>query len=121
MQRSNTNMKIEPLNGLVICTPCAPMRSIDVEIASAKGLGEFVVVDNKAGRSDTATGRTRVRLFNIVKANENDAESLAFVGKRMYCVCFENELENNIVVDENNGDKLFIIPTSNIIAEYKVN
>lgn len=113
-------MSIVPFRGYVIAKPTKPMKSIEAEVAEAGGLKGFIVVDSKAGRSDAASGRTRVREFRIESVYDGADDFLkSYVGKRVYAVCFENERENDIIVEEGTGDKLFVVPETSILAEIK--
>lgn len=110
---------IEPLVGFLLAVACTHSQSLEAQVAAAQGLEDFVVVDNKAGRSDAAYGLNHVRLFQIVAANPLDEEGTKLLGKRMYCICRENEKENNIIVDDETGTKLFVLPVLSAIAERK--
>ena len=114
----NTFMNIVPFKGYVVAKAAKPLKSIEAEVAEATGLKGFLVVDSKAGRSDSASGRTRVREFVVVSVYDDAGELLkSYVGKTVYAVCFENEKENDIIVEDGTGDKLFIIPETSILAE----
>lgn len=111
-------MNIVPFKGYVVAKAVKPLKSIEAEVAEASGLKGFLVVDSKAGRSDSSTGRTRVREFNICSVYDGSGDVLkSYVGKTVYAVCFENEGENDIIVEDGTGDKLFILPETSILAE----
>lgn len=110
-------MSIVPLTGYCVGKPTTKLTSIEAESANAMGLHGFTVVDSKAGRNDSLSGKTRVRKFEILSMYDDAEESLkSYVGKNVYCVCFENENENNIIVDRTNGDKLWILPVVNMLG-----
>ena len=112
--------KIVPLKGFILAAPSQPLKSLEEEAAKASGFENFVVVDSKTGRDAHLGGKTRVRLFTVVEVYENCAEELRrYVGKSVYCVCFENEKENNIIVEDGTGRRLFIIPERDILAELR--
>lgn len=111
-------MNIVPFRGYVVAKAVKPAKSIEAEIAEANGLNGFIVVDAKAGRSDSSGGRTRVREFSVLAVYDGAEEYVrSFVGKTVFAVCFENEKDNDIIVDENTGEKLFIIPETSVLAE----
>jgi hypothetical protein len=113
-------MNIVPFKGYVVAKATKALKSLEAEVAEATGLKGFLVVDTKAGRSDSVTGRTRVREFKIVSVYEDANDKLkSYVDKNVYAVCFENEKENDIIIEDKTGDKLFIIPETSILAEIK--
>jgi len=115
-------MSIIPLEGLVIAKLHSQIESLETESARSMGLDGFVTVDNKAGRNEALRGMTRVRLFRIISVYENAPDSIkAYEGKLMHCVCMENEKENNIIVDEDSGEKLYYIPVANILGMVREN
>lgn len=110
-------MTIVPLEGIIIATPIETLKSLEEESANAMGLHDFVTVDSKSGRNDSLSGKSRVRLFKILKVYENARDTVReYEGKNMYCVCFENESENNIIVDKDNGNKLWFISETSILG-----
>ena len=110
-------MKIVPLEGFCIGKPINKLTSIDEESAHAMGMSNFTVVDSKIGRNDALNGRCRVRKFNIIAVYENATDDIKnYEGKNMYCVCMENEYENNIIVDSDTGDKIWFLPVNNILG-----
>jgi len=113
-------MSIVPFKGYVIAKATKPLKSIEAEIAEASGLKGFLVVESKAGRSDSSNGRTRVREFKIESVYEDASDKLkSYIGKTVYAVCFENEKDNDIIIEDKTGNKLFIIPETSILAEIK--
>lgn len=110
-------MSIVPLKGYFLGKPTSKLTSIEAESADAMGLHGFTVVDSKAGRNDALSGKTRVRRFEILSVYDGADESVSsYVGRKVYCVCFENENENNIIVDRDSGDKLWILPVDSMLG-----
>ena len=58
--------------------------------------------------------------LEAVEIYDNAPDSImAYVGKKMYCICMEDENSNNVIVDKESGDKLFIIPENDVLAELR--
>lgn len=109
--------KIVPLDGYIVATAATELQSIETEMSEIRGL-RFITIDTTAKRNDVHDNKTRVRLFNIESVSENASESVKrYVGRKMYCICLEKENANNIIVDKNTGNKLFIIPENDVLAE----
>ena len=110
-------MRIIPLDGYCTAVPDSKLKSLAEEQSAAMGMNGFVVVDSKIGRNDALSGKCRVRKFVIREVAENAPEYVKqYVGKRMYCVCMENESENNVIVDIDSGEKVWFLPLSNILG-----
>lgn len=110
-------MRIIPLDGYCTAVPDSKLKSLAEEQSAAMGMNGFVVVDSKIGRNDALSGKCRVRKFVIREVAENAQEYVKqYVGKRMYCVCMENESENNVIVDIDSGEKVWFLPLSNILG-----
>lgn len=111
--------KIIPLDGYIVAKPTTELQSIETEMTEVQGM-KFLVVDSTARRSEAVGNKTRIRLFSIISVSDCASDKIkGYVGKNMYCVCFENENANNIVIDKDTGDKLFIIPETDIMAELR--
>lgn len=111
--------KIIPLDGYVVAKATTELQSIETEMSEVQGM-KFIVVDSTARRSEAVGNKTRIRLFTIVSVSDNASDKIkSYVGKNMYCVCFENENANNVVIDKDTGDKLFILLESDIMAELR--
>lgn len=110
---------IIPLDGYLIAKATSELQSIETEQSEVQGL-KFLVVDQSAKRNEVVNNKTRIRLFNIISVSENATEAIKnYVGKNMYCICMEKEDSNNIIIDKETGDKLFIIPVNDVLAELR--
>ena len=109
--------KIVPLKGFLTAVAVGELHSIESDMTAFQGF-RFLTVDTSAKRNEVKNDKTRIRLFSIKSAYDNAPEHImSYVGKNMYCICMENENSNNVVVDKETGEKIFIIPENDILAE----
>ena len=111
--------KIVPLKGFLIATAATALQSIETEESELQGF-KFLVVDSQSKRAQVQDTKTRVRLFKIREVYEDAEQNVKdYVGKKMYCICLEKEELNNIIIDKDSGERLFIIPEQDILAELR--
>ena len=111
--------KIVPLKGFITAKAVDKLQSIESEMTEFRGL-RFITVDSHAKRNEVKNNKTRIRLFDIKNVYDGAEDSIkAYVGKKMYCICMEDENSNNIIVEKDTGDKLFVIPVSDVLAELR--
>ena len=111
--------KIIPLNGFLTAKSVGELQSIESEMTEFKGM-KFLTVDNHAKRNEVKNNKTRIRLFEIKRVYEGAPEDIAsYVGKKMYCICMEDENANNVIVEKDTGDKLFVLPVGDVLAELR--
>lgn len=110
---------IVPLKGFLTAKAVGELQSIESESSEFKGF-KFITVDTHAKRNEVKNGKTRIRLFDIQRVFDGaDDEVASYAGKRMYCICMEDENSNNVIVEKGTGDKLFVIPVSDVLAELR--
>ena len=111
--------KIVPLKGFLTAVAVGELHSIESDMTEFQGI-RFLTVDSHAKRNEVKNNKTRIRLFEIRDAYDNAPERIAaYVGKKMYCICMEDENSNNVIVDKGSGEKLFIIPENDVLAELR--
>lgn len=111
--------KIIPLKGFITAKAVEKLQSIESEITEFKGM-RFLTVDSKAKRNEVKNNKTRIRLFEVKGVYEGaDERIMSYVGKKMYCICMEDENANNIIIEKESGDKLFVIPVTDVLAELR--
>lgn len=111
--------KIVPLKGFLTAKAVGELQSVETEMSEIQGI-RFITIDTHAKRNEVKNNKTRIRLFEIKSVYEGaDEYVMSYVGKKMYCICMEDENSNNVVVDKDTGDKLFIIPVSDVLAELR--
>ena len=111
--------KIVPLKGFLTAVADGELHSIESEMTEFRGI-RFLTVDSHAKRNEVKNGKTRIRLFVIKSVYDGAPENVAaYVGKKMYCICMEDENSNNIIVDKDSGEKLFVIPEGDVLAELR--
>lgn len=111
--------RIVPLKGFITAKAVGELQSIESEMTEFRGI-KFLTVDTHAKRNEVKNNKTRIRLFRI-KDVYDDADDVikSYVGKLMYCICMEDENSNNVIVEKETGDKVFIIPVTDILAEVR--
>lgn len=111
--------KIVPLKGFLTAVADGELHSIESDMSEFNGI-RFLTIDTHAKRNEVKNNKTRIRLFKIKNVYDNAPDSIAsYVGKRMYCICMEDENSNNVIVDKNSGEKIFIIPENDVLAELR--
>ena len=111
--------KIVPLKGFLTAVAVGELHSIESDMSEFQGI-RFLTVDSHAKRNEVKNNKTRIRLFEIRNVYDNAPENImAYVGKKMYCICMEDENSNNVIVDKDSGEKLFIIPENDVLAELR--
>lgn len=112
---------IVPLKGFLTAVAAEELHSIESDLTEFKGI-RFLTVDTHAKRNEVKGNKTRIRLFEIKGVYDGAPENiLSYLGKKMYCICLEDENSNNVVVDKGTGEKLFIIPENDVLAELREN
>lgn len=113
-------MNITPLAGFVVVKPEEQSVSVEKQFVAASCETRFVSVSKTAGRGDTKNNNSFVRLFSIISVSDTASEHIkSLIGKKVYCVCNENENSNYVIVDKESGTKIFILPEYSLLAEYK--
>lgn len=109
---------IVPLEGYIVTKPVdKELRSIFEQEVANKFETKFVVVDSKAGRSDTVGNANFVRKFVVIAVSDSASDTVkSYLNKTVYCVCNENEKDNLIIIDKDTGEKLFILPETAMLA-----
>ena len=111
--------KIVPLKGFITAVADGELHSIESDMSEFQGI-RFLTVDSHAKRNEVQGNKTRIRLFKVRSVYDNAPENIAaYVGMRMYCICMEKENANNVVVDKETGEKIFIIPEADVLAELR--
>lgn len=111
--------KIVPLKGFLTAKAVGELQSVESEMSEFRGM-KFFTIDTHAKRNEVKNNKTRIRLFDIKSVYEGADEYIsAYVGKKMYCICMEDENSNNVVVEKDTGDKLFILPVTDVLAEFR--
>ena len=110
---------IVPLKGFLTAVAVGELHSIESDMTEFQGI-RFLTVDSHAKRNEVKNNKTRIRLFEIRAAYDNAPVSISsYVGKKMYCICMEDENSNNVIVDKSSGEKIFIIPENDVLAELR--
>jgi hypothetical protein len=111
--------KIVPLKGFLTAVAVGELQSIESDMSEFQGI-RFLTVDSHAKRNEVKNNKTRIRLFEIRSAYDDAPERISsYVGKKMYCICMEDENSNNVIVDKSSGEKLFILPENDVLAELR--
>lgn len=111
--------KIVPLKGFLTAVADGELHSIESDMSEFQGM-RFITIDSHAKRNEVKNNKTRIRLFLIKSVYDGASDEISsYVGKRMYCICMEDENSNNVVVDKETGEKLFIIPENDVLAELR--